>query len=185
MKIVIKRYNRRMDLLLAMVAVILALGSALWLHHYRSIISNYRPSYILLFIATLLGSSTVFTPAPNIPTILIHASMLPHIPVAILGGLGWGLGEVTGYFMGRTGRLQIEGISPRFQFFWTHFRPILIFVFACIPNPFYDAVGVLAGSLRVSIREFLAMTILGRIFAAMLLVNIPSAFFTRLIEWSF
>lgn len=176
LRIEIKKFDRRLDAVIGIAALLVAIGTTIWTLTTQSSYGRGQASYLLLFISTLLGSSTIFVPAPNIATIVFHATTLSPTLVIIYGGIGWGLGEITGYIVGRLGHLTVEDVNPKFKSLWDRFRPIVIFSLACIPNPVFDVISVLSGSLRVPVGEFLLATILGRITATAIWVGITIGF---------
>lgn len=66
-----------------------------------------RWGYVGVFLGPLLGSSTIFFPAPNFAFIVGASQFLNPIACGLLGGLGWALGEMTGYAVGRLGRAAV------------------------------------------------------------------------------
>lgn len=183
MRIEIKRFDRRLDTIVGIVALGVAISTSMWTYTTRNSSSiDHQASYFLLFLTTLLGSSTIFIPAPNIATIIFYSQVLSPKLVVLYGGFGWGLGEITGYIAGRIGRLVIVDTSPQFEKLWHRFRPIVIFTLACLPNPIFDVISILSGSLRVPLIEFLFATIVGRVVAASIWVGITIGF-ASLLGW--
>ena len=62
--------------------------------------SLVKKGYLGVFLSTLIFSSTIFFPAPNIGVIIAGTFSLNPLWVGVIGGAGWGLGEVTGYILG-------------------------------------------------------------------------------------
>jgi uncharacterized membrane protein YdjX (TVP38/TMEM64 family) len=87
------------------------------------------------------------------------------------------LGELTGYLAGYSGR----GFITRGQTYqklegWMRRRGgWVLFVFAVVPNPFFDAAGVAAGALRYPVWRFLAIIWCGKL-VKMLAVSYACAY---------
>jgi len=87
----------------------------------------------------------------------------PPIIVATLGALGAALGEITGYVLGYSGRAVIDDKKYLLVQDWTRrFGFGAIFLFAFLPLPLFDLVGVSSGVLRISFLGFLIPTFLGK-----------------------
>lgn len=164
-RLVARRFNRRRDLALATGAIAVAIASTILVFKVPPL-QQTGLGYIGLFVATLLGSATIFIPAPNIPAIAAHAAQLDPALVALVGGVGWGLGEITGYLAGRGGQLEICDMPAWLIRHWDRYRFSIVTVLAIVPNPVFDVIGVLAGSTRMPARLFLVASILGRVIAA-------------------
>jgi membrane protein DedA with SNARE-associated domain len=98
-------------------------------------------------------------------TVMLAMGAILGLPflVGIVGGLGAGIGEMTGYVAGRSGRdllaknkiyLRVEGWVKRWGF-------IAIFVLSIFPLVF-DVVGIIAGAARMPVWKFFVATWLGR-----------------------
>jgi len=129
------------------------------LAHFRSL------GLFGIFLINLIGSSTLFIPAPAIATVVAGGVVFPPFLVAIAASIGSALGDMLGYFLGRSGRHIILNHTEhkwlvRFKRLFTRFADILIFLFALVPNPFFDAVGIVSGvSEFPPIRFFLEMLV--------------------------
>ncbi len=127
-------------------------------------------SYIGVFIANLIVSSSVGIPLPG-PLIIIFAvaTKMNIILVAIASGAGSIIGEMTGYYAGFLGNKVAKRTIRKYKkveiwikkFFNKYAIPV-IFLAAFLPFPF-DLVGIVAGSSRYSIPKFLLVGFLGKI----------------------
>ena len=110
------------------------------------------------------SSATVLLPAPGFAAVLGAGTVINPWIVGPFAGLGSAIGEMTGYIVGLGSR---EAIETRRGKWWTQAENwmrkngfITVLVFASFPNPFFDAIGVIAGSLALPIsRVFLACLI--------------------------
>ena len=131
-------------------------------------LDSFAPlAYLVVFVATMLSSSTIVFPAPGIAIVMAAASKWNPAIVALVASVGSTLGELTGYYAGHLGRKIIineyrEGYNRAVNWmkrygFWA------IFAFALIPVFIFDLVGLVAGALRLPVWKFLAACWGGRI----------------------
>jgi membrane protein YqaA with SNARE-associated domain len=127
--------------------------------------------YFGIFLGTFLGSSTIFFPAPNIPIILAGSILYKPMLVGIIGGFGWGCGEITGYIVGRTGASAIKTKDryKKAEHYVSKYGAISVFLLALVPNQIFDFIGIASGVLRLPIRKFLISCILGRTVSAVII----------------
>ncbi len=124
--------------------------------------------YIGLFLINLIASSTVFFPIPGIATVFVGGALWNPFVAGWASGLGAGLGELSGYFLGYGGRglgnmkkKDKKHWFTRFEMFFHRSGFLTTFLFAMLPMPF-DVVGVFAGAVGYPVWKFLLATILGR-----------------------
>jgi len=124
--------------------------------------------YIGAFLLPLLANATVFLPIPGVMVIFTMGGLFNPWIVALLGGIGAAIGELSGYLVGYSG----QGLAEKIKYYdqivaWMekHRRLsyLLITVMAFIPNPFFDAAGIAAGTLRIPVGYFLIFTMIGSI----------------------
>ncbi len=126
-----------------------------------------------VFLSNLIGSATIFLPLPGLtfacaasaPTLELSLPL-----VALLGATGSAIGEITAYMIGfgiaqsggenlmrrYKGYERISGLMRRRGGY-------ILFFFSATPNPFFDAAGVAAGSLRYRLWEFLVWVLIGKL----------------------
>jgi membrane protein YqaA with SNARE-associated domain len=123
-----------------------------------------------IFAISLINSVSPIPGPSQIATFLV-ASKLNPLLVGIAGGMGGAIGELTGYFFGYFFRESLSDDSQRkFERFrnWRFVRVLsedsflTLFVLACIPNPFFDSVSAISGSLRLSFAKYFVSVLLGR-----------------------
>jgi membrane protein YqaA with SNARE-associated domain len=128
---------------------------------YRAL-GNY--GYLGVFLITLIGTGAIVVPMPYIGAILIAGTFLDPRLVALVAGSAAAIGEMTGYLVGYSGRsllptgrwyTQVESAMRRFG-------PAMIFGASVIPNPFFDALGVIAGATRLPVAWFMIACFLGK-----------------------
>lgn len=134
--------------------------------------------YIGVFLLCFLSNLTVFLPSPGLLVVMSYASVLSPILVCIIGALGSTIGELSGYLFGNSiGELSkkwnsfLERVSHKIKNIY-----VLVFVFALIPLPLFDFVGVYAGGRKVKIPYFFIACYIGKllkmIFYAYIVSNI-------------
>jgi len=88
------------------------------------------------------------------------------------------LGELTGYFLGKSGRAGL----PKTRYVQTmergmqRFGAPVIFVAAAIPNPFFDVAGILAGATKLPLWLYLLATFSGKTLRFFALATLGSSF---------
>ena len=123
-----------------------------------------------IFIISLINSVSPIAGPSQIATFLV-ASKLNPLLVGVAGGVGGSIGELSGYQFGYSFRGSLSDESERkFKRFrnWrfiriSHERSFVpLFILASIPNPFFDPVSALAGSLRIGFTKYFFPVLLGR-----------------------
>ncbi len=122
--------------------------------------------YIGSFLAMLIGSATVFLPAPALAVVVaLGATVANPWLVGLAGGLGATIGEITGYLAGYSGHKIVEE-QPQYKNiagllekhgYWA------IMLLAFVPNPLFDVAGVIAGSTKYPLSKFLTATLIGKV----------------------
>ncbi|MEE9324838.1 MAG: VTT domain-containing protein [Dehalococcoidia bacterium] len=120
--------------------------------------------YLGVFLATLLGNATIILPLPAGAAVIAGGALLSPILVALVGGVGATLGELTGYGAGYGGKAIFEkrDIYRKIEG-WMHAHgTIVLFVLSIIPNPFFDIAGLAAGSVRFPLWRFFLVVWAGK-----------------------
>ncbi len=130
--------------------------------------------YAGAFIAGLLSSISIFLPSPSFIIVFILGGYLNPFFIGLLAGIGAGLGELTGYYLGRGGEKylfkksgRITRLLKKFEFYFTKYNSnAVIFFMALTPLPF-DFIGILCGSIKYPVKQFLAATMFGKVLKYM------------------
>jgi membrane protein DedA with SNARE-associated domain len=124
---------------------------------------GYPGVTILMFFS----SGSIFLPAPGFAAVLAAAPTLSLNPVLVglFAGIGAATGELAGYLVGSGGK-KILALNERPRWrrahqWLQHHGFMAILVFALIPNPFFDVIGILAGSLSYPVRRFWLACLIG------------------------
>jgi len=121
-----------------------------------------------LFVVNFVSSATFFVSAPAFLTIITGGNLYSPILVAGVATLGACLGDMLGFVFGHSGRRLIKKKLDRhrtIRFLEKHFfkhGALIIFIFAILPNPFFDAIGILAGVVNYPALRFFAIILVGR-----------------------
>ncbi|MCL2211178.1 MAG: VTT domain-containing protein [Treponema sp.] len=125
--------------------------------HY---IGNY--GLIGVFVLCFISNATVFAPAPSLIVVVTAASFINPVLVSLVGAFGATLGELTGFFSGRAGKRirnkEIGKLGNAIKKFGT---PV-IFVFALLPLPLFDIIGVASGFLGIKWYKFVTACLPGK-----------------------
>ena len=135
-----------------------------------------------IFVANFVSSATFFVSAPAFLTIITGGNLYPPILVAIVASLGACLGDMLGYAFGHSGRRLTKKKLDRhkgIRFLEKHFHrhgALIIFLLAIIPNPFFDAIGILAGVVNYPPLKFFAIMLVGRFIRYWALAEVGASF---------
>ena len=147
-------------LVLVLVAVILVIAFVL-----RDRVPGVETlGYPAVFLVSLIGSATLLFPVPAILAVCTGGILLNPLLVGIAGGPGQALGEITGYLagMGGQGLITKNRLYRRVQPVIQKRGWIAVLVFALIPNPLFDIIGLAAGASRMPVWKFLAAATVGK-----------------------
>jgi membrane protein YqaA with SNARE-associated domain len=116
-------------------------------------------------LINFFASATVILPAPGLAVVFTMGGVFDPITLGIACGIASGLGELSGYIAGATGRQLVneKSISPWLHQFTTRYTALALFILAIVPLPLFDIAGILAGAMRMRIPVFLFAVISGKI----------------------
>jgi len=118
-----------------------------------------------IFFIALLANATVLLPAPGIAVVFAMGSIFNPWLVTLFAGSGAALGEMVGYLAGYSGQGLVErsAVYNRIEPWVQRYGVFAIFVFAAVPNPFFDIVGIAAGMLKIPVLQFFIACWLGEL----------------------
>ncbi len=137
----------------------------------RDQIKNFGSlGYPGIFLVALLSSATVFVPLPGIMFTTAMGAVFNPLWVALAAGVGAGLGEMSGYLVGYSGRELVNKTAwhERVEGWIRKYGIWIIILLSSIPNPAFDFVGFTAGVLKLPVWEFLLGAIIGNIIKMLL-----------------
>lgn len=160
--------------------ILFAVLLSLLIYIYRDpIIKLQSFGYFGLFLLNIFGSATLFLPTPLFLTAFAAASVLNPILVTIVASLGSGIGEITGYIAGFSGKEILDDNlkTKRIQKWVNKYGLWAIFVLAAIPNPVFDMAGIVAGTTGIPVIKFLIAVWCGKLikFGAIAFLGVNSA----------
>lgn len=138
--------------------------------------------YLGLFIVNFISSATFFVSSPAFLTIITGGSLYSPVSVAVAASLGASLGDMLGFAFGHSGRRLTKKKLDKHKtvrFLEKHFHRhgmLIIFMLAIIPNPFFDAIGILAGVLNYPPIRFFAIMLIGRFIRYWALAQVGAYF---------
>lgn len=119
-----------------------------------------------LFVLMFVSGGSIFFPVPGMASVLAAGAVWNPALVGLSAGLGNAVGELTGYVAGRAGAAMLEGRHA--PHWWLVVRAwlqrhafFIIVLLAMVPNPVFDTVGLLAGSIDYPLRRFWVACVLG------------------------
>ena len=133
-----------------------------------------------LFVINFVSSATFFIPAPAFLTVITGGNLYSPILVATVAAVGACLGDMIGFAFGYSGRRLTKKKLDRhktIRFLEKHFHrhgALIIFILAIIPNPFFDAIGILAGVVNYPPVKFFAIMLIGRFIRYWALAQVGS-----------
>lgn len=157
--------NRRNTIIRIAVLVVVIGVTVLLLINRDRIKDLEQYGYPGLFLLTFLSSATVLVPVPGVLVTSALGAIFNPFWVAIVSGFGAGLGEISGYMAGFSGRGVIQKVKWHAQMekWISEYGEVTILVLSIIPNPLFDMAGITAGALKMPMWRFLVWCILGKI----------------------
>jgi membrane protein YqaA with SNARE-associated domain len=121
--------------------------------------------YVGVFVISIFLNATLIIPVSNMTVIIaMGATLSSPLIVGLVGGIGAGIGEMTGYLAGISGRGLVVTKSKmynRVERWVKRWGWIAIFVLSMFPFLF-DIAGIIAGAMRMPVWKFFLATWLGR-----------------------
>ena len=162
------RWRRRENLLrLAVFLAAAGIVAVAVLLHDRLTLS--QAGYVGVGLTALLASGGLVLPVPALAAVCAASAFLSPLFIGLIAGVAETVGELTGYFLGYSGRGVVsQGSLYRRLEGWMRRRGwLLLFVLAVIPNPVFDLAGVSAGALRYPLASFLGVVLVGKLIKFM------------------
>lgn len=173
---------KRVIFLAVLLLLVLALSAfTLFLFPREKVEEFAKYGYAMVFVATLLSSSTVLVPLPGIALELYAATIWNPMWIAVVASLGSALGEIVGYILGYGSRVLITPhLSGKYSIvekWMRRYGGVTIFLLAFLPMPLFDLVGIAAGASRFPWWKFLLFCWAGKLSRSMIMDNIGAKFF--------
>ncbi|MBZ0317919.1 MAG: VTT domain-containing protein [Anaerolineae bacterium] len=132
--------------------------------------------YLGIFLATMLGSATLFFPVPHIAAVFAAGAFFDPVGVAVAAGFGSAIGECIGYYIG----LRSGGVGrdakwyPKVESWFNKYGGFAIFVLAVTPNPVFDLVGLVAGLARFPVLKFFYIVLIAKLIRSLIFAYLGS-----------
>jgi membrane protein YqaA with SNARE-associated domain len=121
--------------------------------------------YIGIFLVSLIGSLSIVIPVPYTILIFTFGRVLNPALIAVAGGVGSALGEISGYALGYLGRAVVSKERQRkmdcFLGVFRRYGPLTILVFAVTPLP-DDLLFIPLGIMRYNFLKAFIPCLLGK-----------------------
>lgn len=127
-----------------------------------------------VFLLNLLGSATIFLPAPAFISVGISATQTHPLLVALAASLGSTIGESATFLFGFSTSQFFDFRKHKKIYKFTNmllhkWGGVFILLFSFVPNPIFDGLGILAGITGFPIKKFLLLTFIGRLLRNILI----------------
>jgi len=121
--------------------------------------------YVGLFLIGLISNASIIAPVPGLIVLFTVSVILNPFWSAVIFGIGSGLGELSGYLVGYSGKGFIEHAKyyQRLENWMKKYGSFTILFLAFVPNFLFDVAGLVAGALKMPWYQFLVWVLLGRI----------------------
>jgi uncharacterized membrane protein YdjX (TVP38/TMEM64 family) len=154
---------------LRLLALFVVIGITVYIYSIRDRVEEFAAyGYPGIFMVMLLANATVILPAPGLAIVFAMGSVFNPIGVALAGGTGGAIGELSGYLAGFGGQAIVENTKMYDRILpWIQKHGAwAILVLSAFPNPFFDIAGIAAGVTRIPIWKFLLFCWIGQIIKA-------------------
>jgi uncharacterized membrane protein YdjX (TVP38/TMEM64 family) len=123
-----------------------------------------------IFLFSLLANATLILPIPGVLVTSAMGAVFNPFWVAAASAAGAALGETTGYLTGFSGQAVIENRVwyDKVEGWMKKYGLIIIVLLAFIPNPLFDIAGIIAGSLRMPLWQYMLASLVGKFFKMLL-----------------
>lgn len=161
-----KKGADRRTTILRILSLIFVLAFSIFLFLNRDQLKSVQVyGYPGIVVLSFLANATLILPVPGILITSLMGTVFNPFWVGVAAGTGAALGEITGYMAGYSGQAVIENRQwyDRITGWMKKYGDITIFFLALIPNPFFDAGGIVAGALRMPLWRFLLWCWLGKV----------------------
>lgn len=133
-----------------------------------------------IFLVNLIGSATLFLPAPAIASVVAGGVVYQPLWVALLAALGAALGDMIGFLLGHSSKeIFIKNHHIWYKLLKDLFHRLgflVIIIFSFVPNPVFDFVGITAGLFKFPLIRFFILVFAGRLLRNLLLVSLSNLF---------
>lgn len=171
--------KKSISIIILIISFVLSIGVFIFRDYFKDLQSL---GLIGILLINFFSSATFFVSGPAFLTVIAGGSIYPPLLVAFVSSLGASLGDMISFFFGFSGRnLALHNLRKKIWFsvfedvFKAH-ETIIIFLFAIVPNPLFDAVGLFAGIFGMNYYKFFIIMFAGRFVRYILLAYLGNSF---------
>lgn len=135
-----------------------------------------------IFLINAISNASFFIAGPGFISVIASGSIYPPILVALVASLGSATGDMLSFIVGLSGRNIINHkLSNKIWFkvlddYFKKYGGWLLFIFALVPNPLFDSIGIFAGAFAYSPWKFFIIVFVGRLLRFFLLASLGASF---------
>ena len=121
--------------------------------------------YTSIWFIAFIGAALIFLPVSALATVCVAVALdLNPFATALVAASAESIGELTGYMAGMGGKSFFEHnrFYLRFKNLFSRYASLCLFLGSIIPNPFFDFIGVAAGSILFPVKRFLLLVFIGK-----------------------
>ena len=121
--------------------------------------------YTSIWFLAFVGAALVFLPVSALAAVCVGAAVdLNPFLIPGVAASAEAVGELTGYLAGMGGKAVFERnrFYLRFKNLFSRYASLTLFLGSIIPNPFFDFLGVAAGSILFPVKRFLLIVFIGK-----------------------
>ena len=168
-------------LLFVFVVVFVSICAVLW---YNDALVLENVGYGGVWIISFIAAGSIIFPLPGPAAVCVAAAPdfgLNPLAIGLISASAEALGEMTGYIAGVSGKslIQRQRLFSRVQGLVQRRGGIILFIGSMVPNPFFDLIGIAAGSVSYPIKKFLIVVFFAKAIKS---ISIAYACFMG-IEW--
>lgn len=174
------KYKKALSIFLLIFSIGLSIGIFSLRDYLRDTISL---GLLGIFLINFASSATFFVSGPAFLTVIAGGSIYPPLVVALIASLGAAFGDMISFFLGYSGRSLTEHKLKKKLWFtiledlFKAYGSVFVFVIAIIPNPFFDALGLIAGIFGFKPLKFFVLIFLGRVARFIILALIGAKYY--------
>lgn len=172
--------KKYLSILIFVLSIVLSIGLFLFRDYFKDL---RNLGLIGIFLINLVSSATFFVSGPAFLTIIAGGSIYHPLLVALVASLGASIGDMVAYSFGYSGRnLTASRLQKKLWFkvmegLFKTYGTIFVLIFALIPNPFFDALGLFAGVFGMKYSKFFLLMLGGRFARFVLLALIGAKYY--------
>lgn len=136
-----------------------------------------------IFIINFFSSATFFVSGPAFLSVIAGGAIYAPLLVAFIASLGASMGDIIGFSFGYSSRHLVLKKLEKHSFFvsvenlFKKYGTITLFFLAFIPNPFFDAIGLIAGVFKYNLIRFFLIILLARFLRYIILALMGAKFY--------